>query len=87
LRWAIDYDDIIVLLDLSQSVRNALEEQTALLPPRLRERSRRLVLELHQFEIARDKVNAVKIRRPDYLSQRSLGPYITNSPVDGIAIA
>ena len=51
LRWAIDNDDIIVALDAIERVTDSREKSAR---AATLDRCRRLVLELHEFEVARE---------------------------------
>ena len=45
------------------------------------------MLELHQFEIARNEVDTIEVSRPNDVPQRPLGPDIADSAVNRIAVA
>ena len=49
LRRAVDHDDVVMFINLRQRFLHAEKEQTGVAPS---ERTRRFMLELHQFEVA-----------------------------------
>ncbi len=82
LRRAVENDEVVVGFDFGQFLRDAREEH---LTRTSREHSRRVMLELHQIEVARDQVEVGEVRLPDDLSHR-LGVFVPNGVVERPAV-
>ena len=75
-------DDVIPLIDLRQRLLHTEKEQTRVAA---RKRPRRLVLELHQFEIARNQIEVRDICLADHLGDRNR-VFITDRIVERAAV-
>src|SRR5829696_7678432 len=84
LRRAIDYDEIIVVVDGLKRAIYAVEEALTLLL--VLESHWHFVLKLHQLEICRDDIQALDIGWPDDVLERNPLIGITDISVKGLVL-
>src|SRR5215213_1203016 len=77
LRWTVDYDNVISLLHCFEAHADALEEGRRRVLP-VHQRLRRFVLELHEFKICRDDIEAREVGFPDDFLRMSLFPIVAD---------
>src|SRR5260370_15924501 len=87
LRRAIDNNDVVVIGNLVDGAGDASEEQVMAAFAPLDDCARRMVLELHEFKVARNKPYSVKIGRPDNFTHRAATFVIPNCTVQRFVLS
>ena len=87
LRRAVDHDNVEFLLDLADRRADAAEKQLFAAVRSIQHRSRRMMLELHQFEIPGHQRHAFEIGGPRNLAHRAAIGVVAQSAIECLVLA